>query len=97
MARTRLRASRPAGRHRLLMGVLLQGPMAGVVLAALGLYLVFGPIERLAQKPSPIKREFRPRLTKDTVPTWMRLFFRGLGIALLILAGLLLAPLIRGG
>ena len=79
------------------MGVLLQGPMAGVVLAALGLYLVFGPIERLAQKPSPIKREFRPRVTKDTVPTWMRVFFRGLGIALLILAGLLLAPLIRGG
>ena len=71
--------------------------MAGIVLAILGLYLVFGPIERLAQKPSPIKREFRPKVTKDSVPTWMRLFFRGLGIALLVLAGLLLVPLIRGG
>ena len=74
------------------MGVALQGPLAGVAVAILGLYLLFGPIEKLARKPSPIKQR---RLTKQNVPTWMKVFFRGLGIALLVLAGLLLAPLIR--
>jgi len=68
--------------------------MAGAVLVILGLYLLFGPIERLAQKPSPIKREFRRKISKEDVPTWMKVFFRGLGIAMLVLAGVLLAPLI---
>ena len=76
------------------MRISLQGPMAGAVLAILGLYLLFGPIERLAQRPSLVKREFRRKMTKGDVPTWMRVFFRGLGLALLVLAGLLLAPLI---
>jgi hypothetical protein len=67
--------------------------MAGAVVAIVGLYLLFGPIETLARKPSPIKR--RKRAAQD-VPTWMKVFFRGLGIALLVLAGLLLAPAIRG-
>lgn len=75
------------------MGITLQGPLAGVVLAILGLYLLFGPIEQLARKPSPVKRA---RTVKQAVPTWMKVFFRGLGIALLVLAGLLLAPTIRG-
>lgn len=79
------------------MGVTLQGPLAGAVVAIIGLYLLFGPIEKLARKPSPIKREYRRKMTKQDVPTWMKMFFRGLGIALLILAGLLLAPVIRGG
>ncbi len=74
------------------MGISLQGPMAGVVVAILGLYLVFGRIEHLAQRPSPVKRKFRP---KD-VPTWTKVFFRSLGIVLLVLAALLLALLIRG-
>lgn len=74
------------------MGISLQGPMAGVVMAILGLYLLFGPIEQLAHKPSPIKRKSRP---KD-VPTWMKVFFRGLGIVLLVVAALLLAPVVRG-
>lgn len=75
------------------MGISLQGPMAGVVVAILGLYLSFAPIERLAHKPSPIRRKTK---TPENVPTWMKVFFRGLGIALLVLAALLLAPLIRG-
>ena len=58
-------------------------------MAILGLYLLFGPIEHLARK------SYRPGRTTD-VPTWMRVFFRGLGIALLVLAGLLLAPFFRG-
>ncbi len=66
--------------------------MAGVVVAILGLFLLFGPIELLARKPSPVRRDSRPKLTADEVPTWMKVFFRGLGIALLVLAGLLLAP-----
>lgn len=74
------------------MGISLQGPTGGVVVAILGLYLLFGPIEHLAQKPSPIKRKSRP---KD-VPTWMKEFLRGLGIVLLVLAALLLSPLVRG-
>ncbi len=74
------------------MGISLQGPMAGLVVAVMGLYLLFGPIEYLARKPSPIKREVRP----ENVPTWMKVFFRGLGIVLLILAARLLAPLVRG-
>ncbi len=76
------------------MQVSLQGPMAGAVVAILGLYLLFGPIEQLARKPSPVKRR---RLAKQDVPTWMKVFFRGLGIVLLVLAGLLLAPLFGGG
>ncbi len=74
------------------MGITLQGPLAGAVVAILGLYLLFGPIEKLARKPSPIKGR---STIKEDVPTWMKVFFRGLGIALLVLAGLLLAPLIR--
>lgn len=72
----------------------MQGPMAGVVLVVLGLYLLFAPIERLARKPSPIKRPegYRPK----PVPTWMKVFFRGLGIVLLAVAALLLAPLFTG-
>jgi Na+/H+ antiporter NhaD/arsenite permease-like protein len=66
--------------------------MAGVVVALLGLYLLFGPIEHLARKPSPIKRKSRPQ----DVPTWLKVFFRGLGIVLLVLAALLLAPFGRG-
>lgn len=76
------------------MGITLQGPWAGVVVAILGLYLLFAPIEKLARKPSPIKRR---SAIKQDVPAWMKVFFRGLGIALLVLAGLLLAPPIRGG
>ncbi len=68
--------------------------MAGAVVAILGLYLLFAPIEKLARKPSPVKRR---RLAKQDVPTWMKVFFRGLGIVLLVLAGLLLAPLFGGG
>ena len=75
------------------MEISLQGPMAGAVVATVGLYLVFGPIEQLARKPSPVKRR---RPNKQDVPTWMRLFFRGLGVVLLVLAGLLLAPLFGG-
>ena len=76
------------------MGIFLQGSMAGAVVAVLGLYLLFGPIEQLARKPSSIKREFRGRTR--SVPTWMKVFFRGLGIVLLVLAGLLLAPVFQG-
>ena len=68
--------------------------MAGAVLAILGLYLCFGPIEQLARKPSPIKRR---RPAKQDVPTWMKVFFRGLGIVSLVLAGMLLAPLFGSG
>ncbi len=75
------------------MGISLQGPLAGGVVAILGLYLLFGPIEKLALKPSPIKRR---RTTEQDVPTWMKVFFRGLRIALLVFAALLLAPVIRG-
>jgi hypothetical protein len=71
------------------MGIELQGSVAGVVVAILGLYLLFGPIEKLARKPSPIKRR---RMTRQDVPTWMKVFFRGLGIALLVFASLLLSP-----
>ena len=73
------------------MRVTLQGPLAGAVVAIIGLYLLFAPIEKLARKRSPIKR--RSTIEQD-VPAWMKVFFRGLGIALLVLAGLLLAPLI---
>lgn len=76
------------------MRLTLQGPLAGAVVAIIGLYLLFAPIERLARKPSPIKQR---RRTTQNVPAWMRVFFRGLGIVLLVLAGLLLAPLVRGG
>jgi hypothetical protein len=75
-------------------GISFQGPMAGAVLAVLGLYLLLGPIEQLARRPSPLRRR---RPSKQAVPTWMKFFFRGLGIALLGLAGLLLAPLFGGG
>lgn len=61
-------------------------------MAIVGLYLLFGPIEKLARRPSPIKRR---STIKQDVPTWMRVFFRGLGIALLVLGSLLLAPVIR--
>jgi hypothetical protein len=74
------------------MGVALQGPLAGVAVAIVGLYLLFGPIEKLARKPSPIQRR---AAIKREVPTWMKVFFRGLGLALLVLAGLLLAPSIQ--
>ena len=67
--------------------------MAGAVAAIVGLYLLFGPIEQLARKPSLVKSR---RMTKRDVPTWMKVFFRGLGLALLVLGGLLLAPVIRG-
>ena len=60
----------------------------------LGLYLLFAPIERLARKPSPVKRR---RLGQQDVPTWIKVFFRGLGVVLLTLGGLLLAPLFGGG
>jgi len=76
------------------MGVSLQGPMAGVVMVALGLYLLFAPIERLARKPSPVKHR-RP-LRKESVPLWMKIFFRGLGLVLLVAGGLLAAPLVAG-
>ena len=76
------------------METTFQGPMAGAVVAILGLYLLFGPIETLARKPSPVKRR---RMSKQDVPTWMKVFFRGLGLVLLVLGGLLLAPLLRGG
>lgn len=75
------------------MGITLQGPLAGVALAILGLYLLFSPIEKLARSRSPLK--LRSTIKQD-VPIWMKVFFRGLGIALLVLAGLLLAPLIQG-
>jgi hypothetical protein len=68
--------------------------MAGAVVAILGLYLLLGPLEQLARRPSSIKREFRGRT--PSVPTWMKVFFRGLGIILLVLAGLLLAPVFQG-
>ena len=68
--------------------------MVGAVVAVLALYLLFGPIEKLARKPSLIKNEFRGR--GHNVPTWMKVFFRGLGIGLLVLAGLLLAPVFQG-
>ena len=76
------------------MEVSLKGPLAGAVLALVGLYLVFGPIEQLAGKPSTFKRR---RPARREVPTWMKVFFRGLGVVLLGLAGLLLAPLFGGG
>lgn len=76
------------------MQISLQGPLAGLVVAILGLFLVFGPVEQLARRPSRFKRG---RLTRQDVPMWMRLFFRGLGVVLLLLAGLLLAPLFEGG
>ena len=76
------------------MRVTLQGPLAGAVVAIIGLYLLFAPIEKLARKPSPFKQR---RPAGQHVPTWMKVFFRGLGLVLLVLAGLLLAPLIRGG
>lgn len=63
------------------------------MLVILGLYLLFGPIEALVRKPLPIKRDYRR--STDDAPTWIKVFFRGLGIALLVLAGLLLAPLIQ--
>ena len=72
----------------------MRGPMVGAVVAVLALYLLFGPIEKLARKPSLIKNEFRGR--GHNVPTWMKVFFRGLGIGLLVLAGLLLAPVFQG-
>lgn len=75
-------------------GVSLQGPLAGVVLVVLGLYLLFAPIDRLARKPSPLKRGARAR--RKPVPLWMKVFFRGLGLALLAFAALLLAPLFTG-
>jgi uncharacterized membrane protein YhhN len=78
------------------MEISLQGPMAGAVLAIVGVYLLFGPIETLARKPSPIRREYRRKLTKQDVPIWMQVFFRGLGIVLLVVAGVLLAPLVQG-
>ncbi len=78
------------------MGVSLQGPLAGVVVAAVGLYLLFAPVERLARKSSPLKRQARLPSSRKSVPLWMTVFFRSLGILLLVLAGLLLAPLIRG-
>jgi hypothetical protein len=68
--------------------------MAGAVMVLLGLYLVFAPIDRLARKPSPIKRELRRPLGKASVPTWMRVFFRGLGLVILAAGCLLLAPLV---
>jgi hypothetical protein len=75
------------------MGIGLQGPLAGAVVAVIGLYLLFGPIEKLARKPSPIKRR---STIKQDVPTWMKVFFRALGLVLLALAGLLLAPVMGG-
>ena len=56
---------------------------------------LFGPIEKLARKPSPIKRTSRSKTGSEDVPAWMKVFFRGLGILLLVLAGVLLAPVIR--
>ncbi len=76
--------------------VSLQGSMAGAVMVLLGLYLLFAPIDRLARKPSPIKRELRRPLAKGSVPLWMRIFFRGLGLVILVVGGLLLAPLVSG-
>ena len=76
------------------MGVSLQGPMAGAVIVLLGLYLLFAPIELLARKPSPVKHR-RP-LRKEPVPLWMKIFFRGLGVVLLVGGGFLVAPLLAG-
>lgn len=75
------------------MGITVQGPLAGLVVAAIGLYLLLAPIDRLARKPSALGRR---RYAKQAVPAWMRVFFRALGLVLLALAGLLLAPLFRG-
>ena len=74
------------------MEISLPRPMAGMVVAVIGLYLLFGPIEHLARKPSRIQIEYRSK----NVPTWTKVFFRGLGIVLLALAAVLLAPLVRG-
>ncbi len=74
------------------MEITLHGPLAGVAVAILGLYLLFAPIEKLARKPPRIGRQ---GTSEQDVPTWMKVFFRGLGITLLALAGLLLAPVIR--
>lgn len=75
------------------MEISLQGPLAGAVAAVVALFLLFAPIERLARKPSPISAEFRSRLRPEDVPVWMKIFFRGLGVVLLALAAVLLAPL----
>ena len=76
------------------MAVSLQGPMAGAVMAVIGLYLLFAPIELLARKPSPVKRR-RP-LKKGSVPLWMKIFFRTLGLLMVAFGGLLAAPLFGG-
>lgn len=75
------------------MGITFQGPLAGLVAAAIGLYLLLAPIDRLARKAPTLKRR---RYTEQDVPAWMRVFFRALGLVLLAIAFLLLAPLIRG-
>lgn len=74
----------------------LRGSPAGAVMVLLGLFLLFAPIEMLARKPSPIKRKYRAPLPRESVPLWMRIFFRGLGLVILVVGGLLLAPLFGG-
>ena len=78
----------------LAVGVGFQGPIAGAIAALIGLYLLLAPIGLLARKPSPVER--RP-LCPDEIPTWMKVFFRGLGLALIALGIALLAPVVHGG
>lgn len=62
----------------------------------LGLYLLFAPIGLLARKPSPIRRELRRPIDPKSVPLWMKIAFRGLGLLLVVGGWLLAAPAFVG-
>ncbi len=73
------------------MNITLQGPLAGLVVAGLALFLLLAPIGMLAKRRSPVAARTR----QEPAPLWMTLFFRGLGLVLLALAGILLCPLLH--
>lgn len=69
--------------------VVLTGPWAGVVVAILGLILLFAPASALYNKNRMVIRQSRPA---PPAPLWAIIFFRVLGVLLLALAAALIWP-----
>ncbi len=72
------------------MGVVLTGPWAGIVVAGLGLMLLFAPSSWLYRRNRLVVRP-----ANSPVPRWATVFYRALGLLLLALAAALLWPALQ--
>ena len=70
----------------------LTGPLAGAVLALLGLVLLVAPASSLYRKNRSV---IRRRSSGPPVPLWATIFFRVLGALLLAFAGVLIWPAVQ--